>query len=69
MFYIFILACKRYKFSYTLNTVNGLTLKLHPNDTFGFIEIKKEYYERNYFKLFLQAIKKMKSYKKGSEYR
>jgi hypothetical protein len=69
MFYIFLRACKKYRFTYALNAVSGLTLILHPNNTFGFIEIKQEYYERNYFKLFIKAIKKMREYRKESGYR
>lgn len=63
MFFIFNLACKRYKFTYSLNAINGLSLALHPSYALGFIEIKQEYYERNYFKLFLSAIKKMRKYR------
>ena len=65
MFFIFTMACKKYKFSYTLSTNNGLTLRLHPNNFFGFIEIKQEYYDMNYFKLFFTAIKKMRRHRKG----
>lgn len=68
MFYVFLRACKKYGFTYALNAVNGLSIALHPNDALGFIEVKQEYYEHNYFKLFLNAIKKMKAYRKGSEH-
>lgn len=64
MFFIFVKACKKYKFSYTLNTSSGFTLTLHPNNTFVVIEIKQNYFECSYFKLFLKAIKKMKLYRK-----
>lgn len=65
MFLIFIKVCNKYKFSYAINAINGLILTLHPNDSLGFLEIKQEYYEKNYFKLFLRAIKRMKEYRKG----
>lgn len=68
MFFIFNLACKKYKFTYSLNAVNGLVLTLHPNYALGFIEVKQEYYERNYFKLFLSAIKKMRAHRKERKY-
>lgn len=68
MFFIFNRACKKYKFTYMLNTNNGFSLILRPSNSFNeAIEVKQEYYECNYFKLFLKAIKAMKTYKKGSE--
>ena len=69
MFFIFIKACKKYRFSYILNINSGFVLTLHPNNTFETIEIKQEYYECSYFKLFLKAIKKMKWYRKEIGYR
>lgn len=68
MFYIFLRACKKYKFSYALHAVNELSITLYPKDILGFIEVKQKYYERNYFKLFLRAIKKMKEYRKENGY-
>lgn len=68
MFYIFLRACKKYRFSYALHAVNEFIITLHPNDALGFIEVKQEYYNRSYFKLFLKAIKKMRAYRKGSEH-
>lgn len=67
MFYIFLKACKKYRFAYSLSAITGLTLTLYPDNAFGFIEVRQEHYERNYFKLFLAAIKKMRAYRKGSE--
>ena len=64
MFFIFIKACKKYGFTYAINANNGLILALYPNDAFGFIEVKQEYYEQNYLKLFFKAIKKMRTYRK-----
>ena len=68
MFRIFVLACKRYKFTYTLYANNGLTLTLHPNNTFYSFSVKQEYYNRNYFKLFYEAIKKMRLYRRENAY-
>lgn len=66
MLFIFLKACKKYSFAYSISSVNGLVLTLYPNDSIGFIEVKQAYYERNYFKLFLNGIKKMKAYRKES---
>lgn len=63
MFYIFIRACRKYKFTYAISTYGGLTIVLRPNNTFKNIEIEQKFY-RNYNKLFLQAIKEMKKYRK-----
>lgn len=67
MFYIFLRACKKYRFAYSLHAVNEFIITLHPKDALGFIEVRQEYYERNYFKLFVRAIKKMKTYRKENE--
>lgn len=69
MFYIFLRACKKHKFDYTLHALNDFIVSLHPKDNLGFIEVKQEYYERNYFKLFVRAIKKMRIYRKENRYR
>lgn len=64
VFLRFIKACKKYKFTYVLSTVSELTLILRPNDSFDNIEINQGYYNWNYRKLFSNAIKKMKTYRK-----
>lgn len=64
MFTIFVLACKRYKFAYTINAIHGVSLCMYPYDSFGDINVSQEYYEINYTKLFIKAIKKMKWYRK-----
>lgn len=64
MFYIFIRACRKYKFTYVMSTYMGLTIILRPNNTFDNIELKQNFYCRDYNKLFLQAIKEMKRYRK-----
>ena len=68
MFFIFTKACKKYKFNFVLNAINGLSLSLHPHDSLGFIEVKQEYYEKNYFRLFLIGIKRMRIYRNGGVY-
>ena len=68
MFFIFIKACNKYKFTYSINANHGLTICLYPNNAFGFLEVKQEYYACNYFILFLMAIKKMRNYRKGCVY-
>lgn len=68
MFHIFLRACKKYRFSYALHAVNELVITLHPKDALGFVEVKQEYYDSSYFKLFLNAIKKMKEYRKEKGY-
>lgn len=65
MFFIFIRACKKYKFVFSLSALNGLTMTLHPVDNFSSIIIKQEYYERNFNGLFSRAIKEMKMYRKN----
>lgn len=67
MFYIFVKACRKYGFTYNLNSINGLVLSMRPNDAISSIELKQEIYEKNYSKLFLEAIKRMKAYREGSE--
>lgn len=64
MFYIFIKACEKYGFSYALSSYNGLSLVLRPSGTFENIEVKQGFYEYNYFKLFGNAIRTMKDYRK-----
>lgn len=68
MFFIFVKVCRKYGFNFSLNTTGGLTLTLKSKNTFENIEIKQEYYNKNYNKLFLKAIKEMKDYrgKKGT---
>ena len=68
MFFIFIKACRKYGFTFSLSSNADLTLTLHPRNTFDNIEISQEYYRRNYIKLFLKAIKEMKTYRKERGY-
>lgn len=68
MFFIFVKACRKYKFTYDLNSINGLILYLRPNDALSPIELKQGLYEKSYSKLFLEAIKTMKAYREGSEH-
>lgn len=68
MFYIFTRACKKYNFDFSLNTYGELTITLKPRNTFENIEIKQKYYYRNFNKLFIEAIKKMKQYREEMGY-
>lgn len=61
MFYKFIKVCKKYKFTFALNTYCGISLILHPNNTFENIKLKASYGEYN--KLFKNAIKEIKKYR------
>lgn len=62
MFFIFILACRKYGFSFAVNTCGKLTMTLFPNNSFGNISIE-QCYSRNFTKLFLKTIKEMKTYR------
>jgi hypothetical protein len=64
MFYIFVRACEKYRFTFSLSAYNELILTLRPANTFESMVIKQGYYESNYFILFLRAIKEMKRYRK-----
>ena len=64
IFFRFIRACKKYRFSYGLSSVSELILILRPYDNFNNIKISQGYYNWNYRKLFLSAIKEMKNYRK-----
>lgn len=64
MFFRFIRVCKKYRFTYALSTVSELTLILRPSGSFDNIEISQGYYNWNYRKLFSDAIKEMKAYRK-----
>ena len=68
MFFIFIKACRKYKFTFVINANNGLILTLYPSNVFETIEIRQGHYNKSYFKLFLEAIKKMMDYRKGCNY-
>ena len=65
MFFIFIRACKKYKFTYALSSYGGLTLTLRPNNSFENIKVCQKYQYPTHFKLFLVAIKKMRAYRKS----
>ncbi len=68
MFFIFANVCKKYSFNFVLSTCGELKLSLHPNNTFDVINIQHGYYNRNFNKLFLKAIKEMRAYRKGCVY-
>lgn len=59
----FVKACKKYGFTFNMYTFGGVFhLTLHQNNTYKKIEIKGSY--NRYDLLFLNAVKKMKEYKK-----
>lgn len=64
MFFIFIMACKKYEFNFNLNAHNRLVLTLYPSNSFESIDIDQGYFNYNFIKLFLSAIKEMKTYRK-----
>lgn len=57
----FIKACRKYKFSYVLNTYCNMTLMIRPHNTF--VNINLENKDWNYRKLFKDAVKEMKLYR------
>lgn len=67
MFFRFIRACKKYKFTFALSTYGGLTLVLRPNDTFENIKFDEGYCYNGYHRLFKKAIKEMKEYRKKNK--
>ena len=58
LFWLFLKKCRKYKFCYSLNNVNGLTIMLKPHYSFENIEV----HDCNYKHLFIKAIKEMKKY-------
>lgn len=61
MYNVFLKMCKKYRFTFALNTYGSLSLTLHPNDSFKKIYLNEKYYKHN--KLFFRAIKEMKQYR------
>jgi hypothetical protein len=69
MFFIFIKACKKYNFDFSLGTYGELTIVLKPKNTFENIEVKqKYYYNRDFNQLFIKAIRAMKRYREERGY-
>lgn len=68
MFLIFVMACKKYRFTYTLTTYcgdNDMILILRPFNTFDNIWIEEKSCRLgNYCRVFSKAIKEMKKYHK-----
>lgn len=58
-FFLFIRMCRKYGFTYVLNTYQEMSMILRPNDTFDNITIKTD---RGYVDLFKRAIFLMKDY-------
>jgi hypothetical protein len=68
MFLIFIWACRKYKFSFTLSTHGQTAMMLNPNNAFEHIYINQSYYDNGFNTLFSKAIKEMKRYRKERGY-
>ena len=64
MFAIFVWACKKYGFSFSLTTHGQISIMLTPTDAFESIYVNQSNYSYNFNKLFLKAIKEMKLYRK-----
>lgn len=62
VFFMFIRACKKYRFTFALSTYGGISLIIRPNNTFENIKFNEEYFNLN--QMFLKAIKEMKKYRK-----
>ena len=60
LFWKFIRACRKYKFTFVLGTYGELEILLRPNNTFQNIKITEKY--GNYKQLFKKAIREMKNY-------
>lgn len=61
-FFMFVRACKKYRFTFALSTYGGISLILRPNNTFENIKFNEECFNLN--QMFLKAIKEMKKYRK-----
>lgn len=66
-FWLFLRACKKYKFTYSLYSYCDLRLDLMPINTFEHIKVKENCYNKNYNKLFIKAIKIMKEYQNNNK--
>lgn len=68
-FLLFIKACRKYQFTYSLYSYCYLRLDLMPINTFEHIKVKEDCYcyNKNYNKLFRKAIKIMKEYRNNNK--
>lgn len=66
IFFRFIRACKKHRFTFVLSTYGGLSLILRPNDTFENIKLEERYLD--YYKILLKGIKEIKKYRKERGY-
>ena len=65
IFFKFIRACNKYRFSFVLSTYGKVTLVLRPKNTFENINLEEKYLDYcSIYKLFSNAIKEMKEYRK-----
>lgn len=60
LFFIFIRSCRKYGFTYVLNTYENYSIILRPNRTFENIYISTQ--SNDYVELFTIAINKMRNY-------
>lgn len=68
IFSIFARACKKYGFSFSLSTHGQISIMLMPNNAFENIYINQDYFNRNFNKIFLRAIKEMRQYRAERSY-
>lgn len=63
IFYRFVRACKKYKFTFVLSTYGKVTLILRPVNTFKNIELEEDYYDLR--SILLRGIKTMREYREN----
>lgn len=68
MFYIFVRACEKYEFDFSVNSSSIQAMSLRPKNTFESITVERDYFDWNFNKLFIKAIKIMKRYRKERRY-
>lgn len=68
MFYIFVRACEKYNFDFSVNSNSIQAMSLRPKNTFEGITVERDYFDWNFNKLFIKAIKIMKRYRKERGY-
>ena len=62
-FWLFVNACNKYSFTFSISTHGQISIMLRPNNTFENLYINQDCYNRGFSKLFLKAIKEMKRYR------
>ena len=64
MFYIFIKACEKYGFYFSINSNSVQAMSLRPKNTFESITVERDRFDYNFNNLLLKGIKTMKMYRK-----